>query len=128
MKKIGVDNIKALGCLLVLMPLVMMINSIPWWSFVVVVALFGFITTILKWRVAAFGIGFLSGLLIWIGASLYFHLIFGGNVFEKIGQVLFVPGFMVILLSGIIGGLLTGVALYTGQSAMHRAEKPVDFL
>jgi hypothetical protein len=120
MKKDRLDNIKAFGCLLLLVPLAMMTDRIPWWSFVIVVALFGYIITIRKWKVAAFTTGFLSGLVIWIGANIFFHIIFGGTVFEKLGQVMFIPGFVVILLSGVIGGLLTGLALYTGKSAVKR--------
>jgi hypothetical protein len=98
----------------------MMINGIPWWSFVIVVSLFGFIITIRKWKVAAFSIGFLSGLVVWTGANLYYHTVFGGSVFEKLGQVMFIPEFVVFLLSGVIGGLLTGLALYTGKSAVKQ--------
>lgn len=120
MKIDWVDNIKALACLILLMPLAMMIKGIPWYSFLIVVALFGFIITIRKWKVAAFSIGFLSGLAVWIGANMYYHLIFGGTVFEKLAKVMFIPEFAVFLLSGVIGGLLTGLALYTGQSAVKR--------
>jgi hypothetical protein len=120
MKKGKPDNIKAFGCLLLLVPMAMMINGIPWWSFVIVVSLFGFIITIRKWKVAAFSIGFLSGLVVWTGANLYYHTVFGGSVFEKLGQVMFIPEFVVFLLSGVIGGLLTGLALYTGKSAVKQ--------
>ena len=120
MKKDKFDNIKAFGCLLLLVPLAMMIDGIPWWSFVIVVSLFGYIITIRKWKVAVFSIGFLSGLVVWIGANIYYHTIFGGTVFEKLGQVMFIPGFVVFFLSGVIGGLLTGLALYTGQSVVKR--------
>lgn len=122
MKNNLVDNLKTLVCLLLLMPLAMMIKGIPWYSFLIVVSLFGFIITILKWKVTAFSIGFLSGLLVWIGANIYYHIIFGGTVFEKLAKVMFIPQFVVFLLSGVIGGLLTGLALYTGQSAVKRFE------
>lgn len=125
MKKEKLDNIKTFGCLIPLVLLAMMIDGIPWWSFVIVVSLFGYIITLRKWKVAAFSIGFLSGLVVWIGANMYYHTIFGGAVFEQLGQVMFVPQFVVFLLSGVIGGLLTGLALYTGQSAVKRMEKPI---
>ena len=125
MKKDRVDNIKAFACLIILVPLAMMINGLPWYSFLIVVSLFGFIITICQWKVAAFSIGFLSGLVVWIGANIYYHTIFGGTVFEKLAQVMFIPEFVVFLLSGVIGGLLTGLAFYTGQSAVKRVEKPI---
>lgn len=125
MKKDRVDNIKAFACLLILVPLAMMIKGMPWYSFLIVVSLFGFIITLYKWKVAAFSIGFLSGLVVWIGANIYYHMIFGGSVFAKLAQVMFIPEFVVLLLSGVTGGLLTGLALYTGQSAVKRVEKPI---
>ncbi len=125
MKKNMVDNIKAFGCLMLLLPLAMMINGIPWWSFVIVVSLFGYIITIRKWKVATFSIGFLSGLVVWTGANMYYHTIFGGTVFEKLGQVMFIPGFVVLLISGVTGGLLTALALYTGQSAVKRTGEEI---
>ena len=101
-----------------------MITTIPWWSFIIPVAVFGAFITIRKWQVATFFTGFLSGLVIWVCANIYFHTVFGGSAFNKIGLVLSVPGPLVILISGITGGLLTGLALYTGQSAIYRT-KPV---
>lgn len=83
------------------------------------VGLFGAATAIWKWKVSAFVTGFLAGLVVWAGASLYFHYTLGGHVLDKIGVLLFVPGPVVILLSGIIGGLLTGLALYTGRTAIR---------
>lgn len=122
MKKSTLDNIKAFVCLIPLILLVRMTDRIPWWSFVIAVGIFGIITAIKKWQVAAFGIGFLAGLVVWIGASIYFHITLGGAVFNKIGVVLSVPGPVVVLLSGLIGGLLTGLALYTGRSAIRFKE------
>lgn len=125
MKKEKLYNIKTFGCLLLLVPPSMMINGIPWWSFIVVVMLFGYIITLRKWKVATFPTGFLSGLIVWIGANIYYHTIYGGTVFDKLGQVMFIPGFVVYLLSGVIGGLLTGLALYTGKCAVKQIDKPI---
>lgn len=120
MKKSTLDNIKTFGCLIPLILLIRMMDSFPWWSFVIVVGLFGTLITIRKWKVAAFTTGFLSGLVIWVCANIYFHMALGGTAFDKIGLVLSVPGPVVILISGVTGGLLTGLALYTGQSVIYR--------
>lgn len=120
MKKSTLDTIKTFCCLIPLIILTRMIATIPWWSFVIPVALFGTFITFRQWQVATFFTGFLSGLVIWVCANIYFHTAAGGNAFDKIGLVLSVPGPLVILISGIIGGLLTGLALYTGQSAIYR--------
>lgn len=125
MKKGKLDNIKAFGCLIPLILLTSITDYIPWWGFVVAVGLFGTIITVRKWKVAGFTTGFLAGLVVWIGANIYFHISLEGNVFEKIGQVLFVPGPVVIIISGVTGGLLTGLALYTGQSVVRQRETSV---
>jgi hypothetical protein len=125
MKKGTLDNIKAFGCLIPLILLTSITDSIPWWSFVVAVGLFGTIITVRKWKVAGFSTGFLAGLVVWTGANMYFHITLEGDVFEKIGQVLSVPGPVVIVISGVTGGLLTGLALYTGQSVVYQREASV---
>ncbi|HEY1165289.1 MAG TPA: hypothetical protein VGE90_08970 [Chitinophaga sp.] len=122
MKKNTRDNIKAFVCLIPLILLIRMTDRIPWWSFVILVSIFGILTALWKWKVSAFATGFLAGLVVWIGASIYYHMTLGGTVLNKIGVVLFVPGPVVILISGVIGGLLTGLALYTGRTAIRVKE------
>ncbi|RBL90074.1 hypothetical protein [Chitinophaga flava] len=122
MSKTTLDSIKAFCCLVPLILLVRMTDSIPWWSFVVVVGFFGAFISIRKWSVAAFGTGFLAGMLVWVAANIYFHIALGGSVFNRIGLTLSVPGPVVILISGIIGGLLTGLALFTGKAAIKRGD------
>lgn len=120
MQKKLLDNIKAGCCLVLLIVLIRMVDSIPWWSFLIPVGLFGMLITSWKWEVATFTTGFLSGLVIWVAASIYYHLRLGGSAFEKLGAVMSVPGPVVVLAAGMIGGLLTGLALYTGSIVLFR--------
>lgn len=45
---------------------------------------------------------------------------------SKMGQLLFIPKIGVILISGIVGGLVAGLALYTGKTivAYRNASEP----
>ncbi|MVT11428.1 hypothetical protein [Chitinophaga tropicalis] len=114
MKAKKTDNAKAAAIVVVLTILTGMINYLPWWSFVVPVLIFGITATSLQWKISGFPIGFLSGFIVWFSINLYLHMISNGLVFNRMGRLFSIPGILVILVSGIIAGLLNGVALYTG--------------
>ncbi len=124
MKKRRLDNLKALLLTGFLLLLTRMINSLPWWIFVIPVLTLGIVITIKKWEVSSFSVGFIAGFLVWFGANLYFDLTLNGIILGRVGLLLAVPKFVVLLISGVIGGLLTALALYTGKSIV--AEKRVE--
>lgn len=113
MQKKHKDNIKTVILLLAIVIGTGMIESIPWWSFVVPVLALGVVITIRKWKTSFFLMGFLSGFLAWFGASLYYHASFNGTVFNRFGEA---PKMALLVVSGLIGGILTGLALYTGKA------------
>jgi hypothetical protein len=115
MKK-NLDPLKTLLLLFLVIVAVKMIAALPWWSFVIPVILLGMFITARKWKVRTFTTGFLAGFLLWAGANLYFHLSFSGII---LGRIEAGPRVLVLLLSGVVGGLLTGFALYTGRSMMQ---------
>lgn len=101
-----------------------MIEVLPWWSFIIPVLALGIVITVRKWPVPGFAIGFLSGFMIWFGANLYFDSSLDGIMLAKIGILLSVPKIVVFLISGVIGGGLTGLALYTGKSIVAYRNSP----
>ena len=115
MKRNTVDNIKAFFITSALVMLGCMANSLPWWSFLVPVLIFGIVITFLRWEVAGFPVGFLSGFVIWLAVNVYFDMIYN-SVFYRLGLLLSVPKIIVLLIAGVTGGLLTALALYTGKS------------
>jgi hypothetical protein len=106
-------NLKTIAILIPVILLIKLIDALPWWSFIVAVMALGIITSINQWKVSGFLIGFLCGFVIWLGGNLYFHFTYDGQLLERIGTA---PKIIVLLVSGLIGGLLTGLALYTGRS------------
>jgi len=116
MKKNMLNNIKILALTIILIILTRLMGILPWWSFIIPVVALGIVMTIKKWSRAGFGLGFLAGFLTWAGANLYFDAALQGAVLDKLGLLLSVPAIVIVLLSGIIGGLLTGLALYTGKA------------
>lgn len=91
-------------------------EDLPWWFFTIPIMLLGAVLSRWKWGVPGFGVGFAAGFLVWLGAHLYFDLTGNGLVMEKLGQLFTVGKVIVLVASGLIGGLLTGLALYTGNS------------
>jgi hypothetical protein len=96
-------------------------DALPWWSFSVPVAISGALSNLKKWNFNAFGIGFTAGFFVWFVANLYFHLSYNGIILKKMGVLLSIPTVLVMLIAGLIGGLVTGLALYTGRYAFSTA-------
>lgn len=126
MKKKTLNNTVVLIITIIIIIITRIIEALPWWSFVVPVLIFGTVFTYLKWVVPVFFIGFLAGFIVWLGGNLYFDLIGNGIMLSRMGQLLLIPKIGVILISGILGGLVTGLALYTGKSivAYRNASEP----
>ncbi|HVI46693.1 MAG TPA: hypothetical protein VM802_17575 [Chitinophaga sp.] len=98
----------------------------PWWAFIIPLVLLG---AALKWwqlRFYYFLPGFLAGFIVWAGANFFYDATLHGTVFLRMGQLLGTPPFVVPLLAGLAGGLLGGLALYTGSAFVAiREEEPV---
>lgn len=107
------DNLKMIAILIPAIILIKLIDALPWWSFIVVVMSLGIATGVKQWKISAFLIGFLCGFMIWLGGNLYFHFAYQGELLERIGTA---PRIIVLLVSGLMGGVLTGLALYTGRA------------
>jgi hypothetical protein len=76
----------------------------------------GTVFTCRQWVVPVFSLGFLAGFIVWFGGNLHFDLTGNGIMLSKMGQLLFIPKIGVILISGIVGGFVACLALYTGEN------------
>lgn len=114
-------NVKTALLLFAIILLIKLFDAIPWWSFVLPVVGLGMLASARGWKVSGFATGFLTGFVIWAGANLYFHLTFSGDIVSRVGAR---AGVLVLIASGIIGGLLTGLAFYTGQQVMKANREP----
>ncbi|MGB8192056.1 MAG: hypothetical protein WCF67_09060 [Chitinophagaceae bacterium] len=90
------------------------ITILPWWSFIIPVMIFGILLKLKKYAFPSFLLGFITGFLLWFFADLYFDVTLGGGILEKLGNVLSVHKTVIMSIAGLIGGLLNGLALYTG--------------
>lgn len=95
---------------------------LPWWSIAIPGLLFGF--THRKKALASFGWGFLALFILWGGQALYIHLSNDGLLSGRIAEMLGVGSpYLIILITAIIGGLVSGVATMTGALANKKREK-----
>lgn len=86
----------------------------PWWAFLVFTFLLGALLPKNTLKEGAFFIGFISGFLAWIMPLYYFKLSYGGVITEKLVALFDLPFVIILLATGIIGGLLTSLALLSG--------------
>lgn len=103
-----------------------MIAALAWWSFVVPVLIFGTVFTYRKWVAPVFTLGFLAGFIVWFGGNLYYDLAGNGIMLSKMGHLLSIPKIGVIFISGIVGGIVTGLALYTGKTIVAYRNTPIN--
>lgn len=98
------------------------IRGLPWWGFVIPLVVLGMVMTWKRVGASYFTIGFLTGFLVWIGGSLFFHFRFNG-IF--LGQFKPVIQIILLIVAGIIGGIVTGLALYVGHSFAYDKKKEI---
>jgi hypothetical protein len=126
MKKSTFDNIKTVVLVALTVTITGVIDALPWWSFIVPVILLGVFIKRSGWQTACITTGFLSGFIVWAGINLFVDKTSKGVLLNKLGQLIMMPEAIVILLAGILGGLLTSLALYTGWCFL--AEKESDLV
>ncbi|MFD2787218.1 hypothetical protein [Hymenobacter rubripertinctus] len=88
--------------------------------------LFGVVINYLEWRVASFFVGFVAGFIVWTGANVYYDIQYDGLVLQKVALLFSLPKFVVFLIAGMLGGLLSGLALYSGKGLFsYQSASPV---
>ncbi|MEO1516977.1 MAG: hypothetical protein AAFV95_18280 [Bacteroidota bacterium] len=100
--------------LLIASAAIQLLAFLPWWSFAALCFLLGATLPFRSWNAPPFGIGFLSGCCLWIGATLWYQPSFGESLLASLGQNFGVPSFALLLCIGVLGGLLSGLAVYAG--------------
>jgi len=100
------------------------IDLLPWWIFLLPVMIVGYSLTLLKLNLNAFILGFISGFLIWFCGNLLFDVQYNGFILVKLSDLLHVHRILLLFASGVIGGVITGLAMYVGQNILKGAELP----
>jgi hypothetical protein len=98
------------------------VGVLPWWSFVVAAALVG--VTVQQTATKTFAAGFLGMFMAWGGLAWWIDWQNHSLLSQKIAFVLPLGGSAAALLfiTGLIGGLLSGVAALCGHYARVRVQ------
>lgn len=124
MKRKPLSNILAVLICIALIVLTRLADALPWWSFVVPVLVFGGLISVLRWKVSGFLAGFLAGFIIWFGVNTFYDAQNDGLMMGRVAQLISVPKLVMLLISGLLGGLLSGLALYTGKGLLSYKPSP----
>ncbi|NIG56798.1 hypothetical protein [Chitinophaga sp. Cy-1792] len=116
MKKNLLHMLIAILLLIALIVLTHQAVFLPWWSFLVPLLLAGMWSIRIKWTFPVFMTGFISGFLTWAVGNLFYDQMGHGLVLSRVALMFAAPKIIVILLAGVIGGLLAGLALHTGRA------------
>lgn len=112
------NNIIYIGLNLVLSVIIENITVLPWWSFLVTTILMSLFCTMKRIKIRSFLSGFISGFLNWFGATIFFHNMYDGQLMDRVSEIFYMPTFLFVIVIGIIGGLLNGLASYTGYAVI----------
>lgn len=87
---------------------------LPWWSIAIPGLILGYWSN--QKALPSFGWGFLALFLLWGGQALYIHLANDAILSTRIAEMLSVGSpIVVVLITGILGGLVSGLATLTGS-------------
>lgn len=125
MKRKPISNLLAVVICIVLIILIRLADALPWWSFVIPLLAFGGVISLLRWNVSGFLVGFLAGFITWFGINSIYDAQNGGLMMERVSMLIAMPKIVALLLSGLMGGLLCGLALYTGKGLLSPNPRPV---
>ncbi|MES2873709.1 MAG: hypothetical protein V4708_08300 [Bacteroidota bacterium] len=119
-RKTHVDSFKVVLLITLVVFITKHIQHLPWWFFLIPLLFVGILISHLEWEVPTFTIGFLSGFFIWLITNLYFELANQGKTLELMANFLSISRFLLLLLVGLVGGVTSGLALYTGKNIHQR--------
>ncbi|MEX0857352.1 MAG: hypothetical protein WD016_04360 [Balneolaceae bacterium] len=99
--------------LLILITAFLLNLFLPWWSIALPGLIFGYVFN--QKPGISFGWGFLALFLLWGGHALYIHFANDAILSSRIAEMLSVGSpLLVVLITGILGGLVSGLAALTG--------------
>jgi len=95
---------------------------LPWWSIAIPGLILGYIFN--QKPLPSFGWGFLALFVLWGGQAFYVHYANGAILSSRIAEMLSLNSpLLVVLITGIIGGLVSGVATLTGSLVKETPRK-----
>lgn len=104
----------------------------PWWIFLISTFFIGLICAKTEVQIPFFILGFLSGFVVWAGGFTLFHLMYQGDIVNRLAAVIESEKIAIVLITGVVGGLLNGLSLFSGvllraQRNNHQLELSSDY-
>lgn len=87
---------------------------LPWWAVALVAAVVGVAVNELS-PFKSFWVGFLGIGVVWLTHAIWINSANGGQMLEKISQLLKMSHFLIWLLTFLIAGFLGGLGMLTGR-------------
>lgn len=109
--------------IIVVCALVQSVTVLPWWSFTVPVFFIGVLMGKKQVNKMPFFTGFLAGFIIWVAATFFFHIRYGGRTLEVIPSLINFKKPVAVIIIGLIGGLITGLSLLSGYMLFKKEDK-----
>lgn len=119
--KVIMDYLKTFLIIIIIIIPVQMITYFPWWSFIIFAIATGVWIDVRKYKISPFLTGFIAGFLIWFLGNVYFHFSYGGSLFSNEKNI---PVYLILIGSGLIGGILTGLSIYVGSQILKESSSP----
>ncbi|MDR9419397.1 hypothetical protein [Gracilimonas sp.] len=95
---------------------------LPWWSIAIPGLILGYYFN--EQALPSFAWGFLALFLLWGGQSLYIHIANEAILSTRIAEMLSIGSpLLVVLITGVIGGLVSGLATLTGSLVRETPRK-----
>lgn len=95
---------------------------LPWWSIALPGLVLGYVFN--QNPLPSFGWGFMALFLLWGGQALYTHYANDAILSTRIAEMLSIGSpLLVVLITGIIGGLVSGLATLTGSLVKETPRK-----
>ncbi|MCH2449402.1 MAG: hypothetical protein MK198_04580 [Gracilimonas sp.] len=95
---------------------------LPWWSIAIPGLIFGYFFN--EKAMPSFGWGFLALFLLWGGQALYIHFANDAILSSRIAEMFSVGSpILVVMITGILGGLVSGLATLTGSLVKEAPRK-----
>ena len=108
--------------LLILITAFLLNLFLPWWSIAIPGLIFGYWFN--KKSGPSFVLGFLAVFLLWGGQALYIHFANDAILSTRIAEMLQVGSpLLVVLVTGVLGGLVSGLATLTGSLVQNTPRK-----
>ena len=114
------SNLTLVIVLITLSLLTPLLPDSTWWLFLIPCFLTGILFAYRKKVIAPLIYGFIAGFIVWVGATLYFHLKYAGDSITLMANLFGIPIMIFFVLIGCIGGLLTGLSIYSGYSLLKK--------